>query len=69
MYNLGKPSDMERFKKDLVKEVKENARKQIRSQIFTTQCPKCRKAIDIPAGINRCPKCGTKIDLQLNINF
>lgn len=68
-YKLNSKSDMNRFMKDLEKQVHQNAEKQILSRTYDVECPDCHNKLSIKPGKNICPFCHNEIDFNLNIKY
>lgn len=67
-YNLGNPSDMRKYAKDLEATVMELAHKEIMSRKYDVICPNCKKEVSVKPGKSACPICREEIDLQLDIH-
>lgn len=59
--------EFEKFKTDLLKEVREDITKQIDKEGFYKNCPNCKKQIRIKVGKNICPLCQFKFNAELGI--
>ena len=68
-YEIGNPSDMKKFQKDMESAILNNAKKAISSGKIPVECPKCKEKIQVTRGMNTCPKCGSQINLHLDFNF
>ena len=68
-YDLGSPSDMEKFLEDVKSDIKRKAKETISSETFPARCPKCKAAFNASAGENTCPECGCQINLNLEFKF
>lgn len=68
-YNIGKNSDMNRFARDLEKEVIGQAKQAAQRQMYNINCPHCGEEVNVPTGKSLCPKCKGEIDLTLNFHF
>jgi len=68
-YSLSSKSDMNRFAKDLEKQVYSYAEQQILSRTYDVECPDCHSKISIKPGKSRCPICHNEIDFNLNIKY
>ena len=68
-YDLGKKSDIRKFKKDLEQSIFSNARDALAKETYKIECPKCHKTVSATAGPNVCPFCQEEINLELDFNF
>lgn len=68
-YNIGKPSDMKKFQKDMKSAILDKAKGAILSDGIEVECPKCKAKFHATSGENACPKCGSQIALQLDFDF
>lgn len=60
-YDISSKSDMERFKRDLIKNVKETSRELIEEGGVEMDCPFCSKPFQMINGDNICPHCGETV--------
>ncbi|UTH13322.1 hypothetical protein [Macrococcus equipercicus] len=62
-YNLGNKRDMDKFFKELEKDVKKQAEKNIRNSTLEIPCPNCGEKVKVSfrQGKGKCPKCGVSI--------
>ena len=66
-YRLDDKSDMERYFKDLKKQIYSDAEQQILSQNYDVECPACHSIISIKPGKSFCPICNEEIDFKIDI--
>ncbi len=67
-YNLGKPSDMRRFQRDIQSIAMEKAVDAVQSRSYNVTCPHCHRPVTVMPGKHPCPLCRQEIDLILNIH-
>ena len=68
-YNLGKSSDMKKFMRDIQRDIKTAAKKEIIQAEYEIECPECGTVSMAHVGRYICPACGKEIDFKLNFNF
>lgn len=62
-YNLSKKTDVNKFVKDMEKELA----KQVKRTKFDFVCPSCSRKLKVKVGQNKCPHCNAA--LQFNVNL
>lgn len=68
-YNLGNPSDMKRFSRDLEQKAMNLAKDKVKTMDFEHKCPHCGFVIQVHSGLNFCPVCHKQINVNLDIHF
>ncbi len=68
-YNLGNKSDMNKLMKDIEKQIKDDAKHQLKLQKYDITCPHCQAPVSVYAGKSNCPFCKEEIDLKLDIHL
>jgi len=68
-YKLSSKSDMNRFMKDLKKQIYSDAEREVLSRTYDVECPDCHSQISIKPGKSICPICHNEIDFKLDIKY
>ena len=56
-------------KKQLEKEIKKAAEKELKNQKLDVTCPSCGHAFNSKPGKAKCPKCGETINITLDVKW
>lgn len=67
-YNIGKPSDMRRFQRDLEKMIVDKAADAVQRKTRDVICHHCQKTVTILPGQRVCPLCGQPLKLPVSFN-
>ena len=59
---------MNKFMKDIEKDIKKHAKKELSNSTLEIECPKCKKVLNVSFRNNRgrCPSCNELINLKQN---
>ena len=68
-YDIMKKSDMNRFKRDLMKDITGSIRNQAMKMKHSAKCPHCDHSVAVSAGSNICPYCRNGINLNIKFDF
>lgn len=68
-YDLGNKNDMNKFMRDIERDLTQQVKKDALVKNYDIDCPHCSENVSVPVGKSLCPKCSEEIDLKLDFNF
>lgn len=68
-YDINSKSGMDKFKRDIEKQLNEKAVSALGQRKYEVTCPHCGAIVQAPPGKSNCFRCGNQIDLTLDIKF
>lgn len=63
---MSKNGDINKFLKNVKKDIKKDFIKKSKSQKFTIDCPNCHSSIEVTSGNNICPNCQKNIKFEID---